>query len=190
MITVSIYTEGDINITEKLRQFATPEGQGDLLRFLAVNMLPVVHDRIHVEGKDASGGQIGTYSPGYMKVRTGNYPETVLKSGKNKGNFRTKKTKEGQAGVFTKGDHKGEPRPRYNRDSSTKVILSLTKEMELDFSVIADNNKYGLGFKNEHNFNKSQWVESTYKKKIFSLTPDEQELTLELAKKYITNALQ
>jgi hypothetical protein len=184
MITVSIYTEGDTNITEKLRQFATPEGQGDLLRFLAVNMLPVVHDRIHVEGKDASGGQIGNYSPGYMKVRTGQYATNrTISKGKSKGQTATK-------GVFTKGKNKGAPRPNYNRDASTKVIISLTRQLENDESVISDGNRYGIGFKNVENFNKSQWVEATYKKKIFALTPDEQELTLELAKKYVSNALQ
>lgn len=40
-----------------------------LLRTVATTLLPVVHDRIHVEGKAADGSQIGEYSNSYLKLR-------------------------------------------------------------------------------------------------------------------------
>lgn len=143
------------------------EGYDSVLRGTATSMLGVVKSRIHEQGKDAEGGNIGTYTPGYMEVRTGQFKTNAkFSKGKNKGE--TKPT-----GVFTKGKNKGNQRPNYNRTSDTKVVISLTRQMENDFTVIATENGYGLGYLNALNFNKAGWVEETYKKKIFSLTPDE-----------------
>ena len=36
------------------------------------------HRRIYIEGKASDCPQIDTYTPGYMKVRTGNYLETRI----------------------------------------------------------------------------------------------------------------
>ena len=182
MITITTNLDKTfLNISEQLRSAISPD---TLLRHIAVNMLPVVRDRIHVEGLDADNTQIGTYSPGYMKVRTGVFTTNEkFKKGKNKG--ATKPT-----GVFTKGKKKGQPRPQYNRTNDTKVIASLTSEMENDFSVIAEGDKYGLGFKAENNFNKSQYVEATYKKKIWTLTPKENEMTIQLAVDLINDKIK
>ena len=182
MITITTNLDKTfLNISEQLRSAISPD---TLLRHVAVNMLPVVRDRIHVEGLDADGTQIGTYSPGYMKVRTGVFATNeIFKKGKNKG--ATKPT-----GVFTKGKNKGNPRPQYNRTNDTKVIASLTSEMENDFSVIEEGNKYGLGFKAENNFKKSQYVEATYDKKIWTLTQNENNKVVELAKEIINEHLK
>lgn len=160
----------------------------EIARFVAVSMLPVVKDRIHTEGKAADDSQIGTYSPGYMVVRTGAYQNADrVKKGKSKGDLKN-------SGTYTKGfDTKvfgtivdetsktGKARPNYNRTSDTKVILSLTRQMENDFSVIDLNNGWGLGYKNGFNYEKSQWAEEKYKKKIFSLSEKEFELATEIA---------
>ena len=182
MITITTNLDKTfLNISEQLRSAISPD---TLLRHVAVNMLPVVRDRIHVEGLDAENTQIGTYSPGYMKVRTGIFTTNEkFKKGKNKG--ATKPT-----GVFTKGKKKGHPRPQYNRTNDTKVIASLTSEMENDFSVIAEGDKYGLGFKAENNFKKSQYVEATYNKKIWTLTPIEKDKVVELATEIINEHLK
>jgi hypothetical protein len=168
-----------------------------MLRACAVGILPVVKTRIHEEGKDASGGQIGTYSPGYMKVRTGNFKNaTKFTRGKNKG-------KNKDSGVVTRRrvdtpfgksrfatidiESEGIARPRYNRTSDTKVVASLTRQMENDFSVIPTDDGYGLGYNNPYNRQKSDWVEETYKKEIFSLTTEEKALVVEIAKEYISD---
>ncbi len=42
-----------------------------IMRTVALTVLPEMRRRIHVDGKDSSGNAIGTYSPGYMRMRTG-----------------------------------------------------------------------------------------------------------------------
>lgn len=154
-----------------------------LLREVAISMLPVVRDRVHTEGKAADGSQIGTYTEGYMSVRTGVYKSNEkITKGKKKGETRN-------VGVFTKGEHKGETRPKFNRTSDTKVILSLTRQMESDLSVQATETGYGLGFNNSFNFDKAQWAEARYKKKIYSLTDQEQIQVIEIANVFTNKKL-
>lgn len=160
-----------------------------MLREIASSVMPMMKDRVHKQSRDADGSPIGTYSKGYMKVRTGNYPETVLKRGKNKGLFREKKVKEGQAGYFTKGPNKGQPRPRYNRTTDSAVILSLTRQMENDMQVIKTDNGYGIGYSNQLNYNKAVWNEIRYKKDIWSLSVEELNVMESIAERYINNAL-
>lgn len=120
-----------------------------MLRLVASNALPEVAHRIHVEGKDASGSEIGTYSPGYMSVRT----------------------------------------KKYNRTGDTKVILSATRKMENEFVVVADGNKYGLGFLTPDSAQKARWCEETYDKKIYALTTEEKTSALTTAKRFVSDAI-
>ena len=52
-------------------------------------------------------------------------------------------------------------RQENNRGTSKKVIFSLTRQMENDFSIVAGNGAtgYGLGFKNIDNANKAEWLQ-------------------------------
>lgn len=159
-----------------------------MLKEIASNVMPMIRMRVHEQGKDSDGSPIGTYSKGYMKVRTGNYPETVITKGKNTGQFRDKK-KKGQAGVFTKGANKGQPRPTYNRSTDSTVILSLTRQMENDMQVIKTDNGYGIGYSNQLNYNKAIWNEIRYKKDIWSLSVEELNVMESIAERYINNAL-
>ncbi len=150
-----------------------------MLRAVASNILPKMRQRVHVEGLDADGSQIGTYSAAYMKVRTGNYGN----SGKNDSGFYTK----GQSAVYDvkskkavkykankkTGGSGSSMRPRYNRDNDTKVILSLTSQMEQHLIVIQTSDGYGLGYENEFDYNKAVWNEARYKKPIWALSVEE-----------------
>lgn len=138
--------------------------------------------RIHKDGKDANNTDIGVYSGGYMKLRTGNYVNSKrVTRGKNEG-----KTKD--AGTISRGKNKGQPRVKYNRTSDNKVVLSLTRQMENDLSVLPTVSGYGIGYKNEFNFDKSQWAEQRYKREIFSLTKEEEQQVVNGVNEYI-NAL-
>lgn len=152
------------------------------MRQVALAVLPELRHRVHVEGKDSAGNQIGTYSPGYMKLRTGNYGNSgKISRGPNKGKLK-------DAGKFTKGlnikvfgtvvedsPKAGLARPNYHRSSDPKVILSLTRQMENDLSVVETTSGYGIGYLNEFNYQKAIWCEETYKKPILTeLTTDEQ----------------
>ena len=78
----------------------------------------------------------------------------------------------------------------YNRGTSTDVVLSLTKQMEQDLSVIALSDGYGVGYKNPDNYKKAiELQEVKYKKPIWEQSESEQELTREIAIKYIEDAL-
>jgi len=52
--------------------------------------------------------------------------------------------------------------------------------MRNDFDVIVEQGNMGLGFKNTINFEKSQFAETTYKKKIWDLTAKEVKLSVDL----------
>lgn len=148
-------------------------------RACATAVLPEMKQRIHVEGKDSKGGQIGTYSNAYMKVRTGNFTNSGRKSkGANKGALK-------DSGTYTKGNAAATARPKYNRTADTKVVLSLTRQMENDMGVVAAGKSYGIGFKNKLNYDKSIWCEETYNKDIYKLTPQELELVRTTAKGFI-----
>lgn len=64
-------------------------------------------------------------------------------------------------------------RKRMNYPPSNKVILQATRQMANDWSVISAGKSLGLGFKNSANADKSEHVESTYKKDIFKHTKEE-----------------
>jgi hypothetical protein len=156
-----------------------------MVRTAATSVLGVMKKRIHEDGKDANGNQIGTYSKGYMAVRTGVFGNAAkVTKGKNKGKLK-------DAGVFSRGANKGSSRPRYNRSSDTKVIASLTRQMENDMKVVAIPNGYGIGYSNRDNYQKSQWVEETYKKegKIFSLSNEEKDIVIAIAQQHKADAI-
>jgi hypothetical protein len=79
---------------------------------------------------------------------------------------------------------------RYNRTASTDVVLSLTRQMENDLSVIALPDGYGVGYKNPDNYKKAIELQDVkYKKPIWDQSESEQETTREIAVKYIEDAL-
>ena len=150
----------------------------------AVETVGMFRKRIHQEGKASDGSQIGTYSIGYMKVRTGNYGNSGRVSrGENSGKLKN-------AGLYVRGAKKGSPRPKYNRTGDTQVILSLTRQMENDMTVIPIENGWAVGYNNPLNFKKAGWAEDKYRKKIFSLTTEERERVIGIAQTAIDNALQ
>lgn len=78
-----------------------------------------------------------------------------------------------QIGTYSEGYMK--QRAKNNYPSSSTVILQATRQMANDWSVISTGKSLGLGFKNSINADKSEWVEGTYNKKIFSHTDQEKE---------------
>lgn len=112
-----------------------------LLRPLAIETIPNMKERIHKNGAASDGGQIGTYSNGYMKQRE-----------------------------------------KANRSADTKVIVSLTRQLENDWAVIGTNTGYGIGFNNVLNEKKARWVEENKGRIIFNLSEQE--------KQYINERLQ
>lgn len=79
--------------------------------------------------------------------------------------------------------------PPFNRTGDTKIIVSLTRQLENDWSVIATDRGYGIGFKNPFNLQKARWVEQGQGKKIFSLTNEENEYVVDYLNELTQQAL-
>lgn len=87
----------------------------------------------------------------------------------------------GQIGTYGSGYLKYRQR-EHKRTSDTKVIVSLTRQLENDWSVIATEKGYGVGFQNSFNLQKARWVEEIKDKIIFNLSSSE--------KAYVTKRIQ
>ena len=179
-----------LNLEKKLVEGLSSANIDKLTREMAVTTAANMRERIHEEGKDANGSQIGVYTTEYMKVRTGVYPNSdKRKSGKNKGQAKN-------AGVYTKGKNKGQQRKKYNRSTDRKVIISLTRQLENDFTLGAQNKTptkinggYGIGFKNNKNAIIAEGLQKRYRKRIWYLTVKEREDALLIAQKFINNTI-
>lgn len=193
------YTSNISTVVSRLKSRLTvlAENPDQMLRTVAMAVHPEVKKRVHVEGKDSGGNKIGTYSKSYMAVRTGNFKNADrYKKGKNKGNVKNAGTftdrtirLDKNTGVYSGEDKVGTARPKYNRTSDTDVVLSLTRQMENDLSVMPSGTGYGLGYNNPDNFKKSQHNEATYKKKIWALTEEEKKLAKQTAENFIQDFL-
>lgn len=131
------------------QQIETLKNKEYLLRPVAIEVIPLMTERIHQKGEASDGNQIGTYSTYYLKLR----------------------------------------QSKYKRDASSKVIVSLTRQLENNWSVIATQNGYGIGFLNPFNLQKARWVEAGKSKIIFSLSKAEQQYAIDRINELVTDAL-
>lgn len=109
-------------------------------------VLALQKQRIFTEGKDSKGNQIGTYSTEPASISKKNQ---ARQTGKTyfPGGYAEYKTAIGK-------------NPGY-------VNLQNTSQMALDYSMQIGDGEYGIGFNNEFNYNKSEWVEKHFDKEIF-----------------------
>lgn len=75
------------------------------------------------------------------------------------------------------------------RGADPKVIVSLTRQLESDWSVIATERGYGIGFKNKFNLQKARWVEEGKKTSIFALTRNENKYASDFINHLVNQAL-
>lgn len=64
------------------------------------------------------------------------------------------------------------------RGGDRNIILSFTRQMELDFTVVAVAGSVGLGFNNSTNFQKATWLEQRYPDTYNLSTQEEEEVVL------------
>lgn len=157
------------SLIKKMQVVASRDSLDMMSREMAFSIAGEMRTRIHEQGKDSSGAEIGNYSPEYMRVRTDQLPQQ-----------------------FTRGEKKGDTRPKFNRIANTKVVASLTRQMENDMTAgpIKTTDGYGIGFRNSENYNKSQFIESTYNKKVFALTEEEKKKAKAIAEDFINRQIQ
>jgi hypothetical protein len=87
-------------------------------------------------------------------------------------------------GTYSNSYMKVRESSKYNRSSDRKKILSLTRQMENDFSVVEEQNNIGLGFKNPANADKARWLEAAYPG-TYVLSEDEDKVVVDVINGYI-----
>lgn len=108
-------------------------------------------------------------------------------------NMKERIHKEGQAsdgeqiGTYSNGYMR--QREKNNRSEDRKIIVSLTRQLENDWAVLATTNGYGIGFNNLFNAQKAGWVEAVKKKIIFNLSADERTYIRERLQELVNGAI-
>lgn len=175
-----------IDISDKLGDMSDRISGMDkdaMLRDVALSVYARMRKRVHVDGEATDGTQIGSYSKGYLVVRSGQFQnnrkkrgEGFIKSGRQKGGF-------------TKGAKTGQKRAYYNRGTDRKVILSLTRQMENDLSVVLMDSGYGIGYSNPENLNKAIWNERRYRKPIWNLSKEELQIADDVVNDHLSKII-
>lgn len=80
-------------------------------------------------------------------------------------------------------------RERNKRGSDTKVIVSLTRQLENDWAVVPTDKGYGIGFNNPLNVNKMRWVEQNKGKVIANLSDSERKYAIDRINELVNAAL-
>ncbi len=78
---------------------------------------------------------------------------------------------------------------KYKRSGDSKIIVSLTRQLENDWAVKATPNGWGIGFNNPFNAQKMKWVESQKKKKIAALATTEKDYAFDKLKKLVNEEM-
>lgn len=126
--------------------------------------------------KASSQQAIDTLARNIAQMLLGDMRERIHEQGK--------KTDGSQLGSYNNQYLKTRVR-RYNRTASRRVILSLTRQMENDWSIIPlGNDTYGLGFKNSFNADKAGWAEERYGR-VYGLTKEEKKSVVDEVNEWI-----
>ena len=139
------------------------------IRIALSSTLAVQKQRIFVQGQSSNEAKIGTYST---------TPTSVSKKQQARNTGKT--TFKGGYAEYKRLVGKN---PGY-------VILRNTDQMMMDYGLQGSGLTYGFGFQNIENFNKSQWMESKYKKKIFNITRKEENVLVDVLEDQLRRALR
>lgn len=126
-----------------------------ILRVAVSTVLAEHKPRIFEKGLDGNGSKIGTY---------GTDPISISKKNQAK---QTGKT-------YFKGGY-AEYKKAIGKNNGF-VNLDNTSQMKQDYGIVKSGTGLGLGFQNQINYEKSQWMQDKYDKNIFDHT--DQELNL------------
>lgn len=142
--------DDEINNLNKL--LASDKG----MRVALSSILALQKRRVFQNGQAADGSRIGTY---------GTKPASISR----------KQQAQNTGKTYFKGGY-----AEYKSDIGKNpgfVILRNTDQMMMDYNMfVLGNNQWGLGFANDTNFNKSQWMEDKYKKDIFDQSNEEDQV--------------
>lgn len=80
-------------------------------------------------------------------------------------------------------------REKNRRGKDTKVIISLTRQLENDWSVVATQRGYGIGFLNSFNGQKLKWVEQGKGKIVSRLSQEETDYAIDRINELVNAAI-
>lgn len=80
-------------------------------------------------------------------------------------------------------------REKNKRGKDPKVIVSLTRQLENDWSVVATERGYGIGFLNSFNAQKLRWVEQAKGKKFSVLSKEEEQYAIDRINELVNAAI-
>lgn len=131
------------------------------MRIALTTVMAVHKPRIFEKGMDASNGKIGTYS---TKPASISKAQQSRQTGKTyfKGGYAQYKSAIGK-------------NPGY-------VNLRNTDQMMMDYGLVFRGGQFGMGFQNNLNYNKSQWMQDKYDKDIFDHNDSEINLLADVLK--------
>jgi hypothetical protein len=130
--------------------------------------LAIHKPRIFQQGQDSKKSKIGTYSTKPISISKKNQARNTGKT-YFKGGYAEYKSDIGK-------------NPGY-------VNLRNTDQMMMDYQLIVNGDKFGFGFQNNTNYDKSQWMQEKYDKDIFDLTEEELNVLADTLKAQIEGQL-
>lgn len=148
----------------------------NVVRTVALNALGDVKARIHQQGKASDGSDIGKYStePIYVSEKENpgkSFGRPIGKTGRSK--FASgEKAGQDHASRFFPGGY-NEYKTKIGRNQLGKVNLSLSGQLDTQFTLVATAMGYGLGWANDEMFERAGHLEKKYGKKIWALTEEE-----------------
>ena len=140
-----------------------------ILNRALTTLLAEMVERIHTNGKDSNGSNIGQYSTKPISI---SQKSQARRTGKS----------------YFQGGYK-----EYKRAIGFPSFVNLenTGQQRQDTSVIRiSRNKAGIGFKNKKNFDKSNWQEEKYRKNIYQPTKKEKEVVLNVINSELSKLLK
>lgn len=78
----------------------------------------------------------------------------------------------------------------FNRTADSRMVFSLTRQMENDMKPIPTEAGWGIGYSNPFNYDKAIWNEQRENKKVLTaLTVEEEDQVQQIAEDYVQNIL-
>jgi len=162
----------------------------NIVRIVALTQLANMKVRIHQDGKAADGSAIGNYStkPMYVSATSniGNAKKFGAPVGKN-GLSKFKSGKQKKSKYFEGGYNQF--KTTIGRNQLGTVNLSLSGQLDKEFTLIATSKGWGLGWNDEKKLKRAKHLEKKYGKAIYQPTQEELEIISETAEFELKNAV-
>lgn len=139
------------------------------LRVALTTVMAIHKPRIFNQGQDSTGSKIGTYSTTPISISKKNQARNTGKT-YFKGGYAE------YHGAIGKG--------------GSNVVLRNTDQMMIDYGIVFSGGKFGFGFQNGLNANKSGWMTDKYDKEIFQLSDSEVDVLGNVLVEQLNRAIQ